>query len=95
MIASSLTARFASTVPSSGGTVNFNRAKFSGGKVSFDAAQFSGGEVSFSGTVFSGGEVSFAGAKDWSHPPIFSWEGKPPAGVVLPVQPSEERKGKL
>jgi Pentapeptide repeats (9 copies) len=78
----------------SGSTVNFNRAKFSGGKVSFDAAQFSGGEVSFSGAMFSGGEVSFFGAKDWSHPPTFSWEGKPPAGVVLPVQPSEERNGK-
>jgi hypothetical protein len=79
----------------SGGAVNFNRARFSGGTVSFDAAQFSGGDVSFGGAVFSGGEVSFVGAMDWSHPPTFSWEGKPPAGVMLPVQLSEERKGKL
>jgi hypothetical protein len=79
----------------SGGAVNFYRAKFSGGRVDFDAAQFSGGDVNFGGAVFAGGEVNFAGAMDWSHPPTFSWEGRPPVGVALPVQPSEERKDKL
>ena len=74
----------------SGGTVNFRGAEFSGGTVNFDNAKFSGGRVSFIGAEFSGSTVSFADARRWSHPPIFSWDGKPPMGVVLPVQPSEE-----
>ena len=52
-------------------------------------------EVSFDGARFSGGTVDFSSARRWSHPPMFGWDGKPPTGVVLPVQPSEERKGKL
>ena len=46
----------------------------------------------FDGAEFSGGEVNFSGAMDWSHPPIFGWDGKPPTGVVLQVQPSEEQR---
>ena len=77
----------------SGGTVRFNRGKFSGGTVNFKGATFAGGEVIFSGAAeFSGGEINFSGAMDWSHPPIFGWDGKPPTGVVLPVQPSEEQR---
>jgi uncharacterized protein YjbI with pentapeptide repeats len=84
----------------SGGTVDFGWAEFSRGEVRFDGARFSGGTVDFSGfsgigARFSGGTVDFSGAGDWSHPPMFSWDGKPPTGVVLPVQPSEERRGKL
>ena len=79
----------------SGGTVSFDSAKFSGGEVSFGLAGFSGGTVSFDGAVFSGGEVRFDDVRRWSHPPTFSWDGKPPTGVVLPVQPPEETRGKL
>ena len=74
----------------SGGEVGFGFAEFSGGEVSFGDAGFSGGEVSFGGAGFTGGEVSFGDVRRWSHPPTFSWDGKPPTGVVLPVQPSEE-----
>ena len=74
----------------SGGEVGFGFAEFSGGEVSFGGAGFSGGEVSFGGAGFTGGEVSFGDVRRWSHPPTFSWDGKPPTGVVLPVQPSEE-----
>src|SRR6266550_125694 len=71
----------------SGGTVSFTGARFSGGEVSFsDGVVFSGGEVRFDDAQFSGGEVNFSGSVDWSHPPIFSWDGQPPTGVVLPVQ---------
>jgi uncharacterized protein YjbI with pentapeptide repeats len=73
----------------SGGTVSFDHAGFSGGTVSFDHAGFSGGTVSFDHAEFSGGEVDFSGATRWSHPPVFSWDDKPPAGVALPVQPSD------
>lgn len=92
----------------SGGTINFTGARFCGGEVSFSdgvvfsggmvtfgGAVFSGGTVSFGGAVFSGGEVNFSGAADWSNPPVFSWDGQPPTGVVLPVQPSGEHGGKL
>ena len=80
----------------SGGQVSFGNAGFSdGGQVSFNGAWFSGGEVSFSRAVFSGGQVSFLAPERWSHPPIFSWDGKPPTGVVLPDQPSEEWRGEL
>ncbi len=74
----------------SGGRVGFDRAVFSGGRVGFDLAVFSGGFVSFDAAVFSGGEVSFEHAKRWSHPPVFGWDGKPPAGVLLP-----DRRGAL
>jgi uncharacterized protein YjbI with pentapeptide repeats len=79
----------------SGGAVSFFNAKFSGGAVSFDDAGFSGGAVSFDDAGFSGGTVDFARVRRWSHPPMFSWDGKPPAGVVLPVQPIEETKSLL
>jgi uncharacterized protein YjbI with pentapeptide repeats len=79
----------------SGGEVGFVGAGFSGGEVGFSSAQFSGGEVGFVGAVFSGGQVDFAHARRWSHPPMFSWDSKPPAGVVLPVQPFEETRSQL
>jgi hypothetical protein len=75
----------------SGGIVLFNGAVFSGGRVDFNHAGFSGGRVDFNHAGFSGGEVSFSNVRRWSHPPIFSWDGKPPTGVVLPVEPSGER----
>jgi hypothetical protein len=75
----------------SGGPVIFFNARFSGGEVSFHAARFSGGTVGFQGAEFSGGTVGFGGAGDWSHPPVFSWHGKPPTGVLLPAQASKER----
>jgi uncharacterized protein YjbI with pentapeptide repeats len=85
---------FSDGVVFSGGTVNFTGAVFSGGDVVF-RAQFSGGTVSFSDAQFSGGEVNFSGSVDWSHPPVFSWDGQPPTGVVLPVQPPGEHGGTL
>ena len=75
-----------------GGTVDFDHARFACGWISFNYASFSGGMVSFSSAVFSGGTLDFARARQWSHPPMFSWGGKPPAGVVLPVQPSGETR---
>jgi Caspase domain len=77
------------------GTVNCVRAEFSGGAVSFDGARFSGATVSLKGAVFSGGTVVFAHVRRWSHPPMFSWDGEAPAGVVLPVQPVEETRSQL
>jgi uncharacterized protein YjbI with pentapeptide repeats len=80
----------------SGGEVSFGGAAFSGGRVDFGGgATFSGGQVLFNGARFSGGEVDFRHSADWSHPPRFSWDGKPPTGVVLPAQPSGETGGKL
>jgi hypothetical protein len=91
----------------SGGTIRFDHAEFSGGTVSlrdiefpsgsirFGGARFSGGTPSFTGARFCGGEVSFSGSVDWSHPPVFSWDGQPPTGVVLPVQPPGEHRGTL
>jgi len=75
--------------------VNYVRAEFSGGEVSFDGAGFSGGKVSFDGAEFSGGTVDFARIRWWSHPPMFSWGSKSPAGVVLPVQPSGGARSQL
>jgi uncharacterized protein YjbI with pentapeptide repeats len=77
----------------SDGEVAFRGAEFSGGTVYFSGAEFSGGQVDFSGAEFSGGQVDFSRARPWSHPPMFSWHGKPPTGVVLPVQPSEGTQG--
>ena len=68
-----------------GGTVSFYGAEFSGGTVAFSGAEFSGGTVSFSGAEFTGGTVSFSEVENWSHPPLFDWDGKPPAGVTLPA----------
>jgi hypothetical protein len=45
-------------------------------------------EISFDNAEFSGGQFRFSGAGRWSDPPMFSWDGRPPAGVVLPDQPS-------
>jgi hypothetical protein len=59
---------------------------FSGGQVSFGRAKFSGAEVRFTDVLFSGGQVDFSDPGDWSHPPMFSWDGKPPRRVVLTVQ---------
>lgn len=80
----------------SGATVSFGggpdpsrrlpfEAEFSDGTVSFKGAKFSGGEVDFKGAKFSGGEVDFTEARTWSHPPLFDWNDKPPAGVMLPT----------
>ena len=79
----------------SGGTVDFGRTGFSAGTVSFDDAGFSGAQVGFDRAEFSGGRVDFARIRRWSHPPMFSWDGEPPAGVILPVQPIEETKSQL
>jgi hypothetical protein len=70
----------------SGGQVNFDSARFSGGQVDFGGARFSGATVRFDDAEFSGGQVDFSNPGDWSHLPMFSWDGKPPTGVVLPVQ---------
>jgi hypothetical protein len=64
----------------SGSTVSFDHAQFSGGTVDFQFARSPGGQVSFADAVFSGGEVEFSSATRWSHPPVFSWGGKPPTG---------------
>jgi uncharacterized protein YjbI with pentapeptide repeats len=77
-----------------GGKVAFDGATFSDGKVTFDLAEFDGGTVSFTDARFSGGTVDFTHARKWSHLPTFSWAGKPPTGVLLPVQPSKRRRGK-
>ena len=53
--------------------------------VNFGDAEFTGGTVGFSGAEFTGGTVDFGGSLDWSHPPRFDWNGKPPAGVILPT----------
>ena len=79
----------------SGSMVSFGFTVFSGGTLDFGDARFVGGQVSFSSAVFSGGTLDFARARLWSHPPMFSWDGEPPAGVVLPVQPSDETRSQL
>ena len=92
----------------SGGSVSFDGAGFSGATVSFRGARFpddgqlnffgvgfSGGSVSFEGAEFSGATVDFTDARQWSHPPMFSRDGEPPVGVVLPVQPFEETRSYL
>ena len=75
--------------------VDFGGAVFSGGRVRFYDAKFSGGEVDFGSARFSGGTVDFSGAARWTHPPMFSWDGEPPPGVALPVQPPGEPHGRL
>ena len=69
----------------SGGEVSFRYVEFSSGEVYFTEAEFSGGEVNFGRAKFLGGTVDFGGAGSWSQPPVFDWEGPPPAGVVLPA----------
>jgi Pentapeptide repeats (9 copies) len=64
----------------SGGEVRFDTARFSGGTVRFDDAEFFGSTIRFDDAAFSGGTVDFGGARDWSHPPTFSWDGKSPTG---------------
>jgi len=88
----------------SGGEVLFSNAKFSGGEVVLGGAVFSGGTVDFSGAEFSGGtvdfrrakfsgsRVSFLEAKRWSHPPTFSWDGKPPTGGRATGSAVQEKK---
>jgi len=68
---------------------------FSGGWVGFADAEFVGATVSFDGARFSGGQVDFARVRRWSHPPMFSQDGKPPVGVVLPVQSFKETRSQL
>ena len=70
---------------SEGSIVNFAHAVFSGGEVVFGGAVFSGGQVDFRGAEFSGGQLDFRLARRWSPPPMFSWDGEPPAEVMLPV----------
>ena len=74
---------------------DFSGARFSSGRADFSLAEFSGGTVNFDHARFLGGTVNFSGRQHWSHPPIFSWDGNPPTGVVLPVQSSEETRGNL
>ena len=69
-----------------GGTVSFGHAEFPDGTVNSSGARFTGGTVDFRGAGFSGGTVSFAEVVTWSHPPLFSWDGKPPQGLVLPAE---------
>ena len=59
---------------------DFTSARFSGGTVNFSGAEFSGGMVNFSGAKFPGGTVDFRGPRSGSRPPLFDWEGAPPAG---------------
>ena len=68
-----------------GGEVVFRSAGFTGGMVNFSNALFSGGTVNFSDALFSGGTVNFRDPRGWSPPPVFNWEGTPPAGVMLPA----------
>jgi uncharacterized protein YjbI with pentapeptide repeats len=75
------------------GTVSFRRVELDAGTVSFDAAVFSGAEVDFHRLQSFGGQIDFSGASRWSHPPMFSWDVKPPTWVALPVQPGEEKPG--
>jgi hypothetical protein len=42
--------------------------------------RFTDGLDDFGRAAFTGGEVHFAEAGTWSHPPLFDWNGKLPAG---------------
>jgi len=79
-----------------GGIVSFDGAQFSAGRVSFRVAVFSGSFVSFDGAVFDGGTVNLSvaafngGTVDFSlaigmEPVLFSFQGDPPAGLILPA----------
>ncbi len=79
----------------SGGQVDFGGAVFSGGQVDFGGAVFSGSRVDFIRAEFSGGRVDFNKVESWPCPPMFNWtvsgwNGKPPAGVLLPDQADPE-----
>ena len=76
-----------------GGNVDFSNARFTSGSVIFWNARFSGGTVDFRDTEFSGGGVDFTTAKDWSVPPVFSWNGTPPAGVHFPRKEDQQCAG--
>ena len=69
----------------SGAEVYFTGAAFSGAEVFFGGAAFSGAEVDFGRAAFSGGSIDLEDSRDWSHPPVFDWDGTPPAGVTLPT----------
>jgi uncharacterized protein YjbI with pentapeptide repeats len=69
----------------SDGEIDFTRAEFSSGRVIFGAAEFSGGEIDFTRAEFSGGTVDFREPYAWLQPPVFDWDGAPPAGVTLPT----------
>jgi uncharacterized protein YjbI with pentapeptide repeats len=80
------TVSFNSAKFATGGQVSFDAAKFTGATVHFGAAKFTGATVRFNGAEFTpGGTVDFSSAIGWSHPPLFDWKGKPPAGVTLPA----------
>jgi hypothetical protein len=66
---------------------------FDGGD--FSAGRFSSEIVLFTGAEFSGGMLSFRGVRRQSHPPVFGRGDKPPTGVVLPIRPTEPRRGRL
>jgi hypothetical protein len=61
----------------------------------FSAGRFSSEIVLFTGAEFSGGMRSFSGVRRQSHPPVFGRGDKPPTGVVLPIQPTEPRRGRI
>jgi hypothetical protein len=66
-------------------TVDFTAAEFTSGTVSFGYAKFAGATVDFTAAGFTGATVDFSRSLDWSHPPRFDRNGKPPAGVMLPT----------
>jgi len=70
----------------SGGVVRFGGAVFSGGRVGFVQAGFSGGQVDFRDAEFTGSQIDFRQVRSWVNPPTFSWDGEPPAGVLLPAE---------
>ena len=79
-------ARSASAAPSSPAAGSTSAAPGSPAARSTSAGASSpAATVNFSGAGFSGGTVDFTAAETWSHPPLFDWTGKPPAGVTLPT----------
>jgi hypothetical protein len=74
--------------------VSFSGARFSGGKVRFGVSSprlelgfwraGSGAALGFENARFSGGTVDFSQVNDWSHPPVFDWDGMPSEGLRLP-----------
>jgi uncharacterized protein YjbI with pentapeptide repeats len=93
----------------SAGTVTFRGTEFSRGTVTFASEFLStstvsesrkaipGGETTLKDreSIFSGAKVDFSEVADWSHPPTFSWTGRPPAGIKLPpTKTSTPRSGR-
>jgi uncharacterized protein YjbI with pentapeptide repeats len=66
-----------------GGAVAFT-GDVAGGTIDFEGAGFIRGVVDFRGAKFTGGTVDLAKARVWPCPPLFDWNGGPPAGVMLP-----------